>query len=167
VFELTASGQYEVLYAFPGGASGGEPLGGVIMDAEGNLYGTAFGGQLPGGRTGEGVVFMLDPTATYSVLYTFTGGSDGAVPVGDIARDAANNLYGVTAAGGPASCTVWCGVVYEITPSGVEIVLHGFTGGSDGGGTSAGVLLGASGDIYGTTTYGGSAGAGVLFRRAP
>jgi uncharacterized repeat protein (TIGR03803 family) len=167
VFELTASGQYEVLYAFPGGASGGEPLGGVIMDAEGNLYGTAFGGQLPGGRAGEGVVFMLDHEGAYSVLYTFTGGSDGAIPIGDIARDAANNLYGVTAAGGPASCTVWCGVVYEITPSGEEIVLHGFTGGSDGGGSSAGVLRGASGDIYGTTSYGGAAGAGVVFRIAP
>ena len=72
---------------------------------------------------GCGVVFKLDPAGQETVLYTFTGGADGALPTAGVIRDAAGNLCGTTQSGGPANA----GVVFKVTPSGQETVLHGFT----------------------------------------
>jgi uncharacterized repeat protein (TIGR03803 family) len=96
------------------------------------------------------------------VLYTFTGGNDGAYPNG-IVGDSKGNLYGSSQEGGAYG---W-GVVFKLEPTGVETVLHSFTGGTDGGSSEAGVLLHA-GKLYGTTTNGGGtfpcvAGCGVVF----
>jgi|HubBroStandDraft_1064217.scaffolds.fasta_scaffold08089_3 uncharacterized repeat protein (TIGR03803 family) len=165
LYMATVTGEYTVLHSFTGGADGGIPFGRVAIDGQGNIYGTAADwGQLPDGGQGEGVVFEIDTTGTLTVLYTFTGGADGAGPVGDVALDSAGNLYGVTNAAGD-ECS--CGTVYEIASAGQFILLHDFTGGGDGGLPFGGVILAPSGEVYGMTQWQGTAGAGVLFRVTP
>lgn len=156
VFKLDTSGNETVLHAFTGLADGGYPLGGVIMDALGNIYGAAQGG----GASGNGVVYKIDPSGNETVLYSFTGGADGAIPGWvTVARDSAGNLYGTTIFGG-ASGT---GVVFKVDPLGNESVLHSFTGGADGSMPYAGVVLGPSNNLYGTTPFGGETNAGVVY----
>ena len=181
VYKVGPDGHETVLYSFTGGADGNAPYGDLVRDSAGNLYGTTFGG---GNLTpdscmyegtweygGCGVIFKLDPAGQETVLYTFTGGVDGALPTVGLIRDAAGNLYGTTQAGGPANA----GVVFKVTPSGQEAVLHGFTGGADGGVPLAGLIADSAGNLYGTTRCGGSgtllycngSGAGVVFRVDP
>jgi uncharacterized repeat protein (TIGR03803 family) len=168
IYKLAPSGGETVLYTFAGGADGGNPYGGLIFDPAGNLFGTAAGGgELGGGGPGEGVVFELDADGQYSVLYTFTGGADGGGPEAGVVRDSAGNLYGTTSYGGGTGCLTGCGVVYKVSPSGKETVLHAFAGGADGESPEAGVILDAAGGLYGTTPWGGKGGAvGVLFSGA-
>jgi len=162
VFMVDKAGRETALYTFTGGADGGYPFAGVVRDGAGNLYGTTSGG---GNASGAGVVFKLAPPAqpggvwTETVLYTFTGGADGAYP-NAVIRDGAGNLYGTTAGGGSAS---GAGVVFELNTAGQEKVLYTFTGGTDGGDPNAGVIRDASGNLYGTTEGGGASGAGVVF----
>ena len=121
VFELSShNGTWSerTLYSFcslPDCADGREPVGPLVRDKPGNLYGTTFFG----GAYGYGSVFKLDPSGNETVLYSFTGGSDGANPGGGLTIDASGNLYGVTVVGGDISCNVFlggCGVVFELTP---------------------------------------------------
>ena len=155
------------LYSFTGGKDGGSPIGGLVADANGALYGAA----LNGGTQTMGVVFMLTPPAigktvwTETVLWNFTGGADGAYPNGDL-LNVGGRLYG-TAVGGGAD---GFGVAFQLTPPGeawTETILHTFTGGSDGAYPRAGLMAGNAG-FFGTTNYGGSApgygGFGVVFQ---
>ena len=104
VFKLDSDGNESVLYAFGGGADGANPWAGLIRDATGNLYGTTiFGGNnsnsCPFAGSGCGVVFKVDSSGKETVLYTFTGGADGALPqAGLLAYQGA--LYGTTYGGG-------------------------------------------------------------------
>jgi uncharacterized repeat protein (TIGR03803 family) len=161
VFELSlATGKETVLYAFTGGADGANPFADLILDAAGNLYGTASEG---GDFYGNGVVFKLSPTTRkQTVLYTFPGGADGAGPSSRLVLRGAGDLYGTTSAGGNPSCTFGCGVVFKVDTTGHETVLYSFTGGADGGKPEAGVLLDNSGNIFGTT-YSGGTFSGVVF----
>lgn len=118
VFELTPSGggwTLSVLYAFSGPQG---PHAGVVMDAAGNLYGTTY----EDGAYSQGSVFKLTRTGdawTYTDLYDFTGGDDGAKPLGYLVVDQHDNVFGTTWQGGPYSCPgsgYHCGVVWEITP---------------------------------------------------
>src|SRR5258708_13276520 len=88
-------------YPFTGGSDGGNPYAGLIADAAGNLYGTTYGSVNGGGGPSRyGTVFELTPSGTFTVLYSFTGGSDGANPRAGLIADAAGNLYGTTTFGG-------------------------------------------------------------------
>jgi uncharacterized repeat protein (TIGR03803 family) len=145
-----------VLHSFTGGADGGVPEAGVIMDDAGNLYGTTT----KGGTAGYGVVYKLDSTGQETVLHSFLGGADGAVPIAGVIRDAAGNLYGTTAGGGAGRS----GVVYKVNADGVETVLYSFTGGMDGGEPRGGVIADASGNLCGTTSSGGLDGKGVVYK---
>ena len=123
VFKLDTTGTETVLYNFTGGADGGSPQSGVIQDSAGNLYGTAlYGGDLScrlGASFGCGVVFKLDTTGRETVLYSFTGGSDGANPIASLIQDSAGNLYGTASAGGTfdGACVDYgCGVVFQLQP---------------------------------------------------
>lgn len=118
-----------VLYAFQGGIDGAYPHAGVIRDSKGNLYGTTF----TGGANEWGIVFKVAPNGSETVLYTFTGGSDGGSPFGGVIADQSGNLYGTTYAGGIAEGYSGYGVVFKVTPQGSESVLYTFTGGNDGG----------------------------------
>src|SRR5579885_2849737 len=153
VYRIDAAGNETVLYSFQGGADGGLPYGGVVRDSAGNLYGTTqYGGNVSAcGGNGCGVVYKLDPSGHETVLYTFTGGADGANPYAGVIRDSAGNLYGTTGFGGSAD---W-GTVYKIDVSGHQTVLYSFTDGADGGWPLAGVIRDSAGNLYGTTFAGG------------
>jgi len=169
VYKLDATGHETVLHSFTGGPDGGNPWAGVICDSAGNLYGTTVNG----GKANAGVVFMLDTTAHETVLWSFTGGSDGGHPNAGVIRDSAGNFYGTTVYGGntvqcPAQYSpAGCGVVYKLDALGNETVLHSFSGGADGGNPEAGVIRDSAGNLYGTTTGGGTEncylGCGVVF----
>src|ERR1700756_5147427 len=103
-----------VLHSFSGN-DGAQPIAGLIADGNGNLYGTTA----KGGASGNGVVFKLAPGGTYTVLYSFTGGSDGRFPQAGLIADRSGNLYGTTQFGGATGN----GVVFKITPGGTETVL--------------------------------------------
>src|SRR5262249_38267773 len=114
VYKVDAGGQFSVLYTFTGFADGGGSRSNLVMDSVGNLYGTT---QYGGGQGwcpyhGCGVVFKVDPNGQQTVLYTFTGGNDGAEPGTGLARGADGTLYGTAEYGGPA----FGGVVYQVTP---------------------------------------------------
>jgi len=109
-------------------------------------------------------VFKVDPSGHETVLYTFTGGNDGAYPGWvTLARDSAGNLYGTTSGGGTDNA----GVVFKVDTSGHETVLYSFTGGDDGADPYAGVVLGPEGQLYGATPFGGRANVGVVFEIKP
>ncbi len=149
----------------------------VIFGPDGTLYGTtSYGGGSGCGGNGCGTVFNLKPPMNAStnvitdwietVLYQFTGSSDGAFPVGDLVFDQAGNIYGTTAGGGSSQE----GTVYELTPSNggwTESVLWSFTGGNDGGKPTGGVIFDSAGKLYGATQVGGSHGYGSVFQIAP
>ncbi|HEV2379439.1 MAG TPA: choice-of-anchor tandem repeat GloVer-containing protein [Terriglobia bacterium] len=103
---------------------------------------------------------------SYSVLYNFTGGADGANPYAGLVADGVGNLYGTTSAGGDLTgCSGYgCGVAFKLDPSGKETVLNTFSGGADGSSPEAGLIRGASANLYGTTFGGGAYGAGVVFK---
>src|ERR1700694_158632 len=177
VFKLTHSGSTwteHVLYTFSGGADGALPFAGVIRDSSGNLYGTASAGGNPACMGGCGVIFKLKPSAmgpwTESVLYSFTGGSDGAQPSTSLIFDSSGNLYGTTYAGGkqgPNCSGSGCGVVFELLHQGTtwkQKVLLGFTGGADGANPTGGLTIDASGNLYGPAGGGGANLFGVVFK---
>src|ERR1039457_1531364 len=154
VYKVDAAGQETVLYTFPPPHDGASPTAGVVRDSAGNLYGTTGAG----GAQNAGVVYKLDRAGQETVLYSFTGGADGAYPHAGVIRDSAGNLYGTTPFGGTGS-----GVVYKLDTAGQETVLYAFTGGADGGTPWAGVIRDSAGNLYGTATFGGTTGAGVVY----
>jgi uncharacterized repeat protein (TIGR03803 family) len=172
VYELSAAGTLSVLYTFTGGADGAAPQG-VILDPAENLVGTTFWGGLS--LTCCGVVFRLDRSGHETPLYTFSGGTDGGIPNGPLIADSSGNLYGTTSNGGNLSCLYFnysgCGVVFKLNVSGNESVLYAFTGGADGAGANGGLLLDSAGNLFGTAFYGGDPncrgrlfyGCGVIF----
>ncbi len=156
-----------VLYAFTGGTDGAQPYAGVIRDDAGNVYGTTFNaGDLSACLNvgGCGTVFKVDPEGNYIVLYTFTGETDGGVPMAGLARDPDGNFYGTASQGGDLTCG--CGVVFRIDPNGNYAVLYPFTG-ADGAVPFAGVVLDGEGNLYGTTNQGGASGMGVVYKLTP
>jgi len=162
VFKADQKGNETVLYSFRGAAkSYGFNPNGVILDEQGNLYGTTVTGGQAGGCFGGGcgIVFKLDPAGKETVLYTFKGGTDGGYPSGPIVRDAAGNLYGETAYGGDLNCYSphGCGTVFKLDPAGKKTVLHIFTGtGGDGEHPWSGVVRDNNGNLYGATVEGGT-----------
>jgi uncharacterized repeat protein (TIGR03803 family) len=113
IFKLTPGGQETVLYSFSGIPDAGNPVGRLLMDSKGNLFGTTS----YGGRFDSGTVFELSAAGKESVLYSFTGGADGAYPFDGLVIDGAGNLFGTTELGGNFgnSCPLGCGVVFKVT----------------------------------------------------
>lgn len=161
-----------ILWGFAGvvieGADGAGPTGTLLMDSQGNLYGTTTAG---GARQNYGTVFMLSPPAagqtawTETLLFSFSG-DDGALPYGELIRDRVGRLYGTTYGGGIASNTSsgLGGVIFRLNPPAAgstnwtETVLHKFTGGNgtgDGASPYANLVVGPDDTLYGTTAYGG------------
>jgi uncharacterized repeat protein (TIGR03803 family) len=167
VFKLDPAGNYTVLHDFTYGADGGDPLGGVTLDSAGNLYGTTWSGGPPSGDY-PGVVYKVDSSGNFSVVYTFTGFTDGGGSRSNVVLDSAGNLYGTTQYGGQGPCSYFgCGVVFELDPSGHQTVLYSFLGGADGSEPGTGLIRDVAGNLYGTTAYGGVAGSGVVYKLTP
>jgi uncharacterized repeat protein (TIGR03803 family) len=151
---------FKLLYSFYKDVNDGAGPGGLMVDQNGNLYGTtAYGG----GAKDAGTVFELPAEGAEQVLYTFTGGSDGGNPDSTPIEDSEGNLYGTSSAGGADGA----GTVFKVTPGGTETVLHAFTGGNDGSTPYAGLVTDASGNMYGTASAGGADGHGTIFELAP
>jgi uncharacterized repeat protein (TIGR03803 family) len=160
VFKITPAGKETVLHAFNGRADGACPSAGVIRDAKGNLYGTTE----QGGTYNVGTVFKVTPSGKQTILYSFSGETDGEGPIGGVIRDASGNLYGTTQMSNHFS---GYGTVFEVTPSGEEKVLHSFAGGTDGIYPLAGLIFDLKGNLDGTTAEGGSSGYGTVFKVVP
>lgn len=153
IYEIAKDGTFTSLYSFTGGTSdGGFPYGGLAIDSQGNLYGSAD----DGGANGDGTVFELTPGGTFTVLYNFTGGADGSFPEGDMLR-VGKNLYSTTTSAGANGE----GGVYELTSKGKLKVLANFSD-TDGNYYSAG-LTPSGKTFYGTAQYGGTDDDGTVF----
>ncbi|HYM76328.1 MAG TPA: choice-of-anchor tandem repeat GloVer-containing protein [Candidatus Dormibacteraeota bacterium] len=163
VFKVDASGTEGVVHFFTKG-DGALPVGGLVLDKDGNLYGTTQYGGLQNCPTvqygGCGTAFKVDATGQFSTPYMFKGGDggpDGNIPESSLILDPAGNLYGTTDAGGSAPpCDpsqrpgITCGTIYQLTTSGKETVLHSFAGlPGDTGFPTAGVVRDAAGNFYG------------------
>jgi uncharacterized repeat protein (TIGR03803 family) len=177
VFELMPqkNGRWSerVLYNFcsqTGCPDGANPSTELIFDQAGNLYGTTRGSN---GFSLQGVAFELKPNGnrgwTESVLYQFCsqqGCLDGAGPYAGLILDQVGNLYGTTYAGG----TYDAGIAFQLTPNSdgtwTENVLHSFQY-RDGNTPAASLTPDRSGNLYGTTVYGGSKNWGVVFKLSP
>src|SRR5664280_220485 len=160
------------------GLQAGAHMAGVTIGPDGNLYGT---NTLGSGSSNFGTVFKLSPPAsvcrstmcpwTETILYRFTGGSDGGVPSGPVIFDSNGNLYGNTSYGGVTCGPGYsCGVVYKLTRSGsswTESVLHAFSGSPDGANPGGALVFDRAGNLYGTAGYGGSAHDGAVFQLTP
>jgi|SRR5271157_131858 len=161
---------FSVLYSFTGSPDGLGPVGALVRDAQGNLYGETY----LGGAYGWGTVFEVDATGKETVLYSFTGtGGDGVNPTAGLVRDAQGNLYGTTLFGGDPAyrddvyCDGYpygCGTVFEVDTTGKETVLHSFTGRDGSEPDQAGLVRDAQGNLYGTTRQGGAYPWGVVFK---
>ena len=128
VFRLDPDGTLTTLYTFLGPPDGALPNSSLVLDSQGNLYGTTFGG----GTASLGTIFMLDSSGKETVLHSFALGKGGYLPVGVI-QDAAGNLYGTTSKGGDSDCSFngyGCGTVFKLTPTPTgrwqHTVLHTF-----------------------------------------
>jgi hypothetical protein len=171
-----------VLHNFGGGGDGAMPFAGLTMDHDGNLYGTT----ISGGGLGHceyppfancGTVFELSPPQsggawTETILHSFYGAGDGAFPTSRVVLDARGDLFGTTQQGGGlGTCNydyyLFCGTVFEVSPPAQpgspwsEKILHSFAGGNDGAIPSAGVTLDPSGNMFGTTMFGGGQGGNI------
>jgi uncharacterized repeat protein (TIGR03803 family) len=166
VYELghSASGWTETLiYNFQGLDDGQNPVGGVIADAAGNLYGTTFDGGVNGG----GTVYELSPSGsgwTFTTIYSFTGGYGG--PYNKLTFDGKGNLYGFTNAEGANGL----GSVFKLTPGSggwTFTDLYDFVGGDSGGSPYGSVAVDAKGNIFGTAVIGGTSNQGVVYEITP
>jgi len=166
---------YSVIHDFTGGVDGGEPYNGLTIDAAGDFYGTAS----VGGTYGHGLVFKLTRSGsdwTFSNLYSFAGGTDGASPHARIAIAPNGALYGTTDGGGGQGCSTYgCGTVFRLIPpitipktariTWKEVQLHIFNG-TDGSHPQGDLTFDDSGNIYGTSIGGGDFNWGTVYKLA-
>ncbi len=163
VYELTPSGTLTVLHSFGELNDGANPFGGLLMDQQGNLYGSTTEG--PGGSNG-GTVYELQPSGdswTYSTLTALSG--DGG-PADAPTMDAAGNLYFTSNADG----TLGFGNVFKLTPSGGSWIytdLHDFNANNGGYDPTGSVALDAQGNLYGTTPETSSSRWGEIWELTP
>ncbi len=168
VYQLLPYGQpwtENTLYDFRGtAADGGTPDTTLIMDKEGNLYGTTP--WFLYSYENAGTVYELTPSGgswTYTLLYAFPAGYEGAGAVSALTMDKDGNLYGEASQEGivGGTCPYGCGSIFKLTPSNgawIYTDLYDFKGGADGGGPNGGVVLDSEGNLYGTTYFGGTGG---------
>ncbi|HUA16564.1 MAG TPA: choice-of-anchor tandem repeat GloVer-containing protein [Verrucomicrobiae bacterium] len=142
---------YTVLYNFGQSETDASfPNGELIQDPAGDIYGTTYAG----GAFGAGTVFELDTNGQETILYSFTGGNDGAAPEAGLFRDPRDgSFYGTTTGGG----VYGLGTVFKLDTSNSLTTLHSFKGGTDGA-FPAYRLISVNGELYGTTYFGGGSG---------
>jgi uncharacterized repeat protein (TIGR03803 family) len=200
ILTSTASAEWKekVLYSFQGGTDGATPAGGVVFDKVGNLYGaTTDGGANNCSPVAAcGTVYQLAPPAkkgdawTETILRVFQGkaSNDGELPAGGVIADASGNIYGTTSYGGTGDCVLLgikggCGTVYEFSPPRTEggawtyAILYSFKGGNDGYLPNGDLVFDSTGNLYGSTAFGGGKGTtcdpgyyqycGTVFKLSP
>ena len=173
VFEITSAGTLTMLHSFDW-YDGASPIGALVQGADGNLYGTTYGG---GANPRVGTVFKITPSGTLTTLYSFcaqTNCTDGQQPYAGLVRGSDGNFYGTTLEGGAnTGCSLGsgtCGTVFKITPGGALTTLHSFcsqAGCADGGNPYARLVQASDGNFYGTTFERGANGYGTVFKITP
>ena len=164
MFVINSLGQETTLFQFTGGDDGGDPEAALTL-----IGGKFFGTTAVGGASNAGTVFEITPGGKEKVLYSFTGQLDGAGPQASLVADSAGSLYSTTNLGGVNGR----GTVFKLVPPKIEgtawteEVLHSFGAGSDGTEPVAGVSFNAAGNLYGTTSNGGTFGNGTVFLLKP
>ncbi|HTT83382.1 MAG TPA: choice-of-anchor tandem repeat GloVer-containing protein [Rhizomicrobium sp.] len=159
VFELAADGSESVLYSFCSQENcddGQQPLGALIEDGSGDLFGTTS----EGGDDAGGVAFEVPNNGAEKTLFQF-GPTTGEEPTPTLVRDSEGNLYGTDEIGDPSNM----GLVFQLTSGGTENVLYDFSG-TNGENPEAGLIMDKSGNLYGTTSEGGAYGYGEVFELA-
>jgi uncharacterized repeat protein (TIGR03803 family) len=182
VFKITPNGMLTTLYNFcsQSGCTDGAYPNELIQAADGDFYGTAFGGGASPacGSLGCGTVFKITPSGTLTTLYNFcaqSGCPDGENPMVGLVQATDGNFYGTMTYGGNGTCTSsflgpTCGTVFKITPDGTLTTLYSFcsqSGCTDGENPSAPLIQATDGNLYGTVTYGGANGVGTVFKITP
>lgn len=188
VFELSPSSSggwtQTVLYSFSFSGGPSNPVGELVLDKAGNIFGAlAYGGN--GCSGGCGAIYELSPASgqwNLTILHNFTAGTDGAFPSAGLISDAAGNLYGVTqdgGGGGAGFCNYGCGTVFKLAPAGngqwTETVLYSFQGRTDGSFPGGELVFDSAGNLYGTVSSGGGGpcsflgvyGCGTAFQLTP
>jgi uncharacterized repeat protein (TIGR03803 family) len=154
VYKITPTGEETVLHSFAGAPADGDLPNVLIQGSDGNFYGTTGGG----GANKAGTVFKLTPAGVETILYSFTGGSNGVGAVG-LVQGSDGNFYGTS--GGGANTE---GTIFKLTPAGVETILYSFAGttyptgngaANDGAGPVGTLIQGSDGNFYGVTEFGG------------
>ena len=156
IFKITPGGALTALYRFTNGVDGGVPVCKLIQWTDGNFYGTAS----TGGAKGHGTVFEITPAGSFTPLYSFTNGIDGAAPNAGLVVGPGGYLYGTAAAGGAYGM----GTIFEISSNGSFTALYSFMGANDGSTPVASLVLGTDGNFYGTTSLGGESDSGTAFK---
>jgi len=174
IFRVSKNGGESTLFNFQGGLDNLEPkvpTGGLFMDKAGNLIGTTLFGGSANCQLGCGTVYRLNTAGMLQVVHKLNGHNEGSQPSGPFIQDAAGNLIGVAKAGGKLSCPefpqVGCGTVFKIAPNGKLTVLHTFQGGAGGAVPRSGLLMDAAGNLFGSTSEGGTQENGLVFKIAP
>ncbi|HEX4077303.1 MAG TPA: choice-of-anchor tandem repeat GloVer-containing protein [Rhizomicrobium sp.] len=163
MFKISAKGRYSILHTFTGAANDGKypTYTSLLMDKKGTLYGVTE----EGGAADGGILYKFSKTGKLTILHSFMGGTtDGCDVLGTPFIDGAGNFYGTTSSCGTSSL----GTVWTVSANGTETVLHSFAGGtSDGEYPLAGVIVDASGNIYGNTETGGASNFGTVYAISP
>ena len=169
VFKITLSGKLTTLYSFCSQAlcsDGGQPLAGLILGTDGNLYGTT----VVGGANGNGEVFKITSKGTLATVYSFCAQvhcPDGSGPETALVQGTDGNLYGTTIYGGT---NYNGGTIFKVSPKGVLTTLYNFCSQincSDGQDPQAALVQGTDGDYYGITEFGGANKDGTIFKVTP
>jgi uncharacterized repeat protein (TIGR03803 family) len=160
IFKFDTSGTLTTLHTFKNGADGAYPLGNLIS-VNGALYGVAEDGSPRANCNGCGLIFKITKTGTFTVVYAFTGGTDGGGP-NPLVRDAAGNIYGAASYGVSGNL----GTIFKLDTSKNFSVLYTFPGGAAGAAPEGKLIIDVNGNIHGTTYSGGDAtcNCGVVFR---
>jgi uncharacterized repeat protein (TIGR03803 family) len=158
VFRISAFGSYAAMHLFSG-SDGASPESGLTQGKDGLFYGTTTSG----GEGGKGTVFVITPQGEFHTVHAFSG-SDGDMPLGELVVGRDSWFYGTTVSGGPDNG----GTVFRVSLYGEFTMLHSFGFNPAEGNSPRGRLaLGADGDFYGTTEFGGAYGYGAIFRLSP
>ena len=153
VYKITSSGAHVTLYSFcaqNGCPDGSAPYATLIQGHDGNFYGTTY----TGGSNSQGTVFKITSSGTLTTLHSFDG-SHGRRPRAALVQASDGNFYGTTEAGGSNGF----GTVFKMTPQGTLTTLYSFCNGADcpdGSTPYGGLVQGSDGNLYGTTSSGGT-----------
>lgn len=156
IFKITTGGTFTVLRSFNGTTDGGNSQSDLTLATDGNFYGTCYSG----GTTGNGTIFKITPSGTYTVLKNLASTTDGATPYGNLFQNSDGVLFGMNRGGGANNN----GTAFKITTAGVYTVLHSFVSATEGSTPNGGFVKGDDGDFYGMTSYGGVNVGGTAFK---
>jgi uncharacterized repeat protein (TIGR03803 family) len=156
IYKITTTGTFTVLHNLNGTTEGGSSQTDLVQGTDGHFYGTTYGY----GTLGNGTIFKMTPTGTFTVLRQLSATTDGANPYGNLFQNSDGFLYGLNRTGGSNSS----GTAFKISTSGAYTVLHSFVSATEGATPNGGFVKGNDGNLYAFTSYGGLYTGGTVIR---